>query len=159
MKEELPKHPDRQRTLLQKIFDAKEWQLLFTPPYTPEAQPIEKVWAYVKHHIASLFTGKRNADTLLVDTILAFYGDPHHAHDGVTPERCRDVIQHVRKWCDDFIDKNMYPGGNLESLATYLRMNPSEEAASDQIEDQHEEEIEQLEPDIFDFLPSDDDED
>ena len=45
LKEEIPKHPDRQRTLLQKIFDVKEWQLLFTPPYTPEVQPIEKVWA------------------------------------------------------------------------------------------------------------------
>ena len=89
----------------------------------------------VKHHIASLFTDKRNAESLLVDTIMAFYGDPHHAHEGVTPELCKDLIHHVHKWCDDFIDKNMYPGGDLESLATYLCMNPSEEATSDQIED------------------------
>jgi hypothetical protein len=125
LKEELPKHKEFQITEIQKLFDQEGWQLIYTPPYTPEVQPIEKVWAYVKHIVASNFTSDRTATSLHVDVIMAFYGRPVLNLSGVTPELCQSLIHHAHEWCNQFINDNIYPGGNLSSLATYLKITPN----------------------------------
>ena len=48
LQEYLNINPHYQRSRAQKIFDNEGWQLLFTPPYNSECQPIEKIWAKVK---------------------------------------------------------------------------------------------------------------
>jgi len=147
-------HPECQLSAVQKIFNQKGWQLIFTPPYTPQCQPIEKVWAYVKHHIASVFEPNRNAAVLLSQTILAFYGDPFSDWPGVTEEFCQSIINHSYKWCDQFIDMHMKEGGNLFTLAAHLSENPVEEAVPvgilDEIEGAREEGENEL-YDVFDF--------
>jgi hypothetical protein len=100
LKVELPKHPEFQTTEIQKLFDQEGWQLIYTPPYTPEVQPIEKIWAYVKSIVASHFTPNRTASSLHIDIIMAFYGHPLQDHPGVTPEFCQSVITHAFKWCN-----------------------------------------------------------
>jgi len=152
---ELSKHPERQRTAVRRMFDERGWQLIYTPPYTPEAQPIEKVWAYVKHVVASVFTVKRTAKSLHVDLIMAFYGAPPSLHPGVTPELCSSLLDHAYEWCDQFIHDHIRPGGNLSSLAAWLQENPQEEAVPDEDDDAKQgvgEEVEQDQYDVFEFI-------
>jgi transposase len=154
LKAELAKHPERQRTEVKKLFDERGWQLIYTPPYTPQVQPIEKVWAYVKHHIASLFTPNRSEAVLLTHTILAFYGDPPHLHSGVTAELCQSLINYSNHWCDQFIHHHIKENGDLSSLANWLNENPLEEPVEDESEDEREgarEEGENEMYDVFDF--------
>ena len=154
LKMELAKHPERQITEIKKLFDERGWQLIYTPPYTPEVQPIEKVWAFVKNYIASLFTPHRTFSILITHTILAFYGDFPSLHYGVTGELCQSIINNSYKWCDDFISHHMIAGGDLSSLATWLNNNPQEEVMEDESEDEKEgarEEAEEEVYDIFDF--------
>jgi len=147
-------NPQRQRSAVQKFFDSKGWQIIWTPPYTPQTQPIEKVWGYAKHFIASIFSPSRNLSVLLEDTLQAFYGEPPSDHPGVTTELCQKVISHTYRWCDDFINLHMHDGGNLSTLATHLQNNPDEEAVpvenDDQIDGAREEGENEIQ-DIFDF--------
>lgn len=146
--------PDTQLSAIQKIFNRRGWQLIFTPPYTPQCQPIEKVWAYVKHHIASLFEPHRSVSVLLTHTILAFYGDPLSNHPGVTEDLCQSLINHSYKWCNQFINLYMKEGGDLSTLAESIRDNPLEEAVpvetSDEVEGAREEGENEV-YDVFDF--------
>jgi transposase len=154
LKVELAKHPERQRTEVKKLFDERGWQLIYTPPYTPQVQPIEKVWAYVKHHIASLFTPNRSETILLTHTILAFYGDLPHLHSGVTAELCQSLINYSNKWCNQFIHHHIKEDGDLSSLANWLNENPLEESVEDESEDEIEGAREEGENEvycIFDF--------
>ena len=158
LKKELPKHKEYQTTQIQKLFDSEGWQLIYTPPYTPEVQPIEKVWAYVKHMVASHFTPNRTPSSLQIDIIMAFYGNPSLNVSGVTFQFCQSLINHSYKWCDRFIDKHIYPGGNLSSLAQYLREHPGQEAVPDENQDINDgvaEEVEENNLDIFDFPAED----
>jgi transposase len=152
LKLELVKHPDRQRTEMKRLFDEKGWQLIYTPPYTPEVQPIEKVWAYIKHFIASLFTPHRTASILLTNTILAFYGDPPSLHPGVTPELCSSLIDHSNAWCNQFIHHHIKENGDLQSLANWLNENPQEEAIEDENQDIQDGAIEEEEKEQFDIF-------
>jgi transposase len=159
LKLELVKHPDRQRTEVRRLFDERGWQLIYTPPYTPEVQPIEKVWAYVKHHIASLFTPHRTPCILITHTILAFYGDPPHLHPGVTAELCSSLIDHSQKWCNQFIHHHIKEEGDLASLATWLNNNPQEEEVENENDDIIQGAIQEADDkhyDIFDFPGGDD---
>jgi transposase len=154
LKVELPKHKEFQTTEVQRMFDELGWQLIYTPPYTPETQPIEKVWAYVKHIVASHFTPLRTASTLHVDLIMAFYGGDPLSPPGVTAEFCQSVIKHSLQWCNQFISRHVYPGGNLSSLAQWVHEHPEQEAVTDENQDivdgliQEEEEVQY---DIFEF--------
>jgi len=154
-------HPETQRSEIENLFFQRGWQIIWTPPYTPETQPIEKVWAYTKNYIASLFTPNRTPSILVIQTILAFYGDLSTGHEGVTAVLlCQKLIFHTFKWCDYFINLHMHDGGNLSTLATHLQNNPLEEEVPVEIDDQIanarvEEEKENF--DIFDFDNANDD--
>lgn len=152
LKVELVKHPERQRTEVQRLFDERRWQLIYTPPYTPEVQPIEKVWAYIKHFIASLFTPHRTASILLSHTILAFYGDPPSIHPGVTAELCSSLIDHANEWCNQFIHHHIKERGNLQTLSQWLADNPQEEAIEDEIEDMKQGAVEEEDNEQFDIF-------
>jgi transposase len=155
---ELPKHKEFQTTEIQKLFDRERWQLIYTPPYTPEVQPIEKVWAYVKHIIASQFTPSRTKVSLHVDVIMAFYGNPHDNYPGITEEFCQSVIDHSLKWCNQFINDHIFPGGNLSSLAQWIEEHPEEEGVEDANEDIIEGAIEEEVREGYDVFEFQDDE-
>ena len=71
---------------------AKElgWQVVFTPPYWPEFQPIELFWAAVKGYVASLYRMDRSMPELREQLFKGFekYG---------TPECCANLIGSARK--------------------------------------------------------------
>jgi transposase len=156
---EIQKNPQNQIEKLKEIFDPLGWKLVYTPPYTPETQPIEKVWAFVKNYVAKNFNSDKNMENLIKMIKRGFYGFSDENHPGVTPDLCNKIIIHCYNWCNDFIDKNMYSGGNLSTLANYLNENNEEIIPnldnSIMIEAEREEE-EERNRDIFDF-PSDED--
>jgi hypothetical protein len=149
-----------QITEIEKKFNFIGWQIIWTPPYTPETQPIEKIWAFIKNYIANNNKCGRKMDKLLKLITKAFYGNNSGSHQGVTVDLCNKIINHCYNWCNDFIDKNIHSGGNLTSLATYLHENEGPILPSSDesliIEAEREEE-EHKNYDIFDF-PSDEDE-
>ena len=118
------------------------------------------MWATVKNYVAKNNKIDRNKNKLIKQITRGFYGYPKGNYAGVTPKLCNDLINHCYKWCDDFIDKNMHPGGNLNSLALHLQENNEEiSPVSDDnviIEAEREEEGEKT-YDVFNF-PSDEDE-
>ena len=134
--------PQTQRSEIQNLFHDKGWQIIWTPPYTPETQLIEKIWAYTKHFIAKLDSPLRTLQSLLRDALKAFYGDPSNHHDGVTGALCPSLIFRTHQWCIAFIDKHMHKGENLASLAAHPAANPLEEALPLEIDDEIDDEIE-----------------
>ena len=67
-------------------------QILRTPPYHPELQPIETCWGILKNQIA------RNCD-FTMDNLLK---QLDHAFDGVTAKTCSRLIRKIQKIEDDF---------------------------------------------------------
>lgn len=67
-------------------------EVLRTPPYHPELQPIETCWAIVKNRIA------RNCDFTMANLISQLDG----AFSGVTAKTCSGLIKKIRGIEDDF---------------------------------------------------------
>jgi transposase len=67
-------------------------EVIRTPPYHPELQPIETCWAVVKNHIA------RNSDFTMKNLIEQLDA----GFDKVTGETCAKIIEEVRKIEDEF---------------------------------------------------------
>jgi hypothetical protein len=55
-------HPGLFDTRIQREFRQRGWKLIFTPPYCPQFQPIELVWAFAKRHVACSYFYKRTMD-------------------------------------------------------------------------------------------------
>ena len=70
---------------------AAQWgcDILRTPQYHPELQPIELAWGIAKSHIAETQTGDY--------TLKSLRGRLHPAFDQVTPEICKNIFRHVRQ--------------------------------------------------------------
>ena len=67
-------------------------EVIRTPPYHPELQPIETCWGVVKNHIA------RNSDFTMKNLIEQLDA----GFDKVTGKTCTEIIKDVRKIEDDF---------------------------------------------------------
>lgn len=66
-----------------------ECEVLRTPQYHPELQPIEHVWGIVKSDIASTQTGRYTMASLQERLVPAF--------QKITPKTCQSIFAHVRK--------------------------------------------------------------
>ncbi len=71
---------------IDRIFRENGHTVICTPPYHPEFQPIELVWANVKRHIAANQTFKIKDLGDLTERALA----------QVTPEKCRSYVDKYR---------------------------------------------------------------
>ena len=84
--EYLKTRPELQHSRLQALFEELGYKLVFTPPYTPSVQPIELVWAYMKHCVSDSFRPGRTMLETLRDIHDGFYGceeeDGREAHEG-----------------------------------------------------------------------------
>ena len=57
-------HPETNRTQVAKLMAQHKHELIYTPPYLPGVQPIERLWVYVKNHVASQYrTGRMMRDS------------------------------------------------------------------------------------------------
>ncbi|CAF4177578.1 unnamed protein product [Rotaria sordida] len=106
-------YPDLQKTLLEKLFEQKSLAakvdvpdfhyVILTPPYSPQLQPIELVWSYVKRYVAKQFTSSRTVQQLIEQTKKGFYGDGGD-HEGISTEMVRNMIEHAHKYCNMLIN-------------------------------------------------------
>jgi hypothetical protein len=71
----LRKHsPKRLMTSLEILFAEKKWNLIFTPPYMPKFQPIERCWGYCKNGVAQEYAKKRSLAATHAQLLDMFYG-------------------------------------------------------------------------------------
>ena len=77
---------------IDEIAEKKGHQLLRTPPYHPELQPIETCWAVVKNAVA------RNCDFTMANLRVQI----EQAFEGVSEKTCRGLVQKIREVEDAF---------------------------------------------------------
>lgn len=134
----LDAHPEHQRSRAQKQFDAEGWQLIFTPPYNSECQPIEKVWAYVKGFVARAYKEGRTLEMLRQQTLDGFYGAQDGGHAGVSPELCSKYINHCQRYCDLFVKENIPGALCLDDLKAENVTRPVPEEIDVDVADEQE---------------------
>jgi len=105
--------------------DANKHHLIYTPPYLPGVQPIERLWAYVKNYVASQYQSGRTMSQLLEQTYKGFYGDGQH-HTGVTAELSADVIRHSQDYYNYLIQQDDSLDGDIHSFKTELPAMPTD---------------------------------
>eukprot|EP01029_Cantina_marsupialis_P017919 TRINITY_DN404_c1_g1_i2.p1 TRINITY_DN404_c1_g1~~TRINITY_DN404_c1_g1_i2.p1 ORF type:complete len:426 (+),score=102.57 TRINITY_DN404_c1_g1_i2:161-1438(+) len=120
--------PHRTKTELQNFFDKTyeatgvKHELIFTPPFCPQYQPIELVWAQVKNFVASTNFPGRTKMQLFTDICTAFYGGTMKIHnhtlstDGVTPLNCQNYIRHMLYECNKSIALDAHLSGTIHDL-------------------------------------------
>lgn len=135
----LDAHPEHQRSRAQKQFDAEGWQLIFTPPYNSECQPIEKVWAYVKGFVARAYQEGRTLEMLRQQTLDGFYGAEGGSHAGVSSDLCSKYINHSQRYCDLFIKEHIPGALCLDDLKTENVAGPAAHEVDEDIADEQEE--------------------
>ena len=70
-------------------------ELLYTPPYVSELQPIELIWAYTKSLVARQSHRSRTVDEAAIQT--------RQAMDKVNNQLCRKVIGHCHRWIQRYM--------------------------------------------------------
>ena len=119
----LNENPDYQKTKVTQLFNRYEYNLLYTPPYTPTTQPIEKVWGYVKNYVARLYSNGRTIGQLRNQTLTGFYGEIDENHPGVTAEFCNDVIEKSHRWCNNFLKEDGVLNGSIDNVTFNSEMD------------------------------------
>lgn len=124
----LKKNPQYQQDKLMSLFKSKNWQIIYTPPYTPSLQPIELLWAEVKRRVANRFKYGRSIKETRLQMLDAFYGiegmeeteneteDQRKVRLGVTPELVKSYIDHSIKACQEFLDADQTLTGTIRNI-------------------------------------------
>src|SRR5690606_22625135 len=68
----LAEHPDHNRTVVEQLMNDKGYSLIYTPPFCPEVQPIELLWAEVKRYVADRCFLKRSPSEARAQTEAGF---------------------------------------------------------------------------------------
>ena len=101
------------------------FDIIWTPPYCPQVQPIELLWAYVKNRIARDWYTGRNMKGLLEQLFVVFYGGDRRpfglwenalVYKPVDGELCQKIVGHTHKECQILIDRDEFLGGTIERL-------------------------------------------
>ena len=95
VKQHLAQHPEINTTVPQQLMSDAGYELLYTPPYISQLQPIELIWAFTKALVARQSHRSRTTDEAAAQT--------RKAMDKVTAALCQSVIDHCHKWIDAFI--------------------------------------------------------
>jgi transposase len=104
VKEHLKQNPDINTTVPQQLMHDAGYELLYTPPYVSELQPIELIWALTKGLVARQSDRSHTAETTAIHT--------RQAMDSVTATICKRVISHCHKWIQAFMQSD--EGGSLQ---------------------------------------------
>jgi len=91
----LDQHPDYNRTVVEQLFDDAGHSLVYTPPFCPEVQPIELLWAKVKRYVADRATHNRSVTEAREQTEEGF--------EQITKMFCNSIIKHCHDWIDTFL--------------------------------------------------------
>jgi transposase len=113
-KAHLAAHPDINTTVPQQLMADKHYELLYTPPYVSDLQPIEMIWAFTKAVVARQSHRTRTAHACAVQT--------REAMECVTAELCQKQIQHCHGWIERFMQSE--EGGNLQQFGSLQALMP-----------------------------------
>lgn len=113
-------HPELNRTEVFKLFVQHRHELLYTPPYQPGVQPIERLWGYVKNYVAAQYKSGRTMRELIAQTYAGFYGDSEK-HAAVDAAMALRVIRHSWEFCDYLIEQDDSLDGTIHDLHTQSR--------------------------------------
>jgi hypothetical protein len=107
VKQHLKEHPEINTTVPQQLLSDAGYEMLYTPPYVSQLQPIELIWAFTKSLVARQSHRTRSVQEAAVQT--------RQAMDAVTAQLCRKVITHCHTWIDTFMHSDA--GGSLQQYA------------------------------------------
>lgn len=91
----LDQHPDHNRTVVEQLMDDAGHSLIYTPPFCPEVQPIELLWAAVKRYVANRATHNRSLTEAREQTEQGF--------EQITKMFCNSIVKHCHDWIDRFL--------------------------------------------------------
>jgi hypothetical protein len=103
VKQHLAAHPEINTTVPQQLLNDAGYELLYTPPYVSDLQPIELIWGFTKSIVARQSTRTRSVHEVAVQT--------RHAMDQVDAELCRKLIARMHRWIQQFMHSE--EGGSL----------------------------------------------
>ena len=83
-------------------------RIIYTPPFCPEVQPIELLWATVKRKVAERATLHRSMTDTREQTEEAF--------ESVTKMQCNDIVKHCHDWMDGWLSSDA--AGDLQQFRT-----------------------------------------
>jgi hypothetical protein len=113
-KQHLAEHPEINTTVPQQLMEDQNYELLYTPPYVSDLQPIEMLWAFTKAIVARQSHRTRTAHACAVQT--------REAMEQVTAELCQKQISHCHKWIDAFMQSE--EGGSLQQFGSLQVLQP-----------------------------------
>jgi hypothetical protein len=108
VKEHLAAHPEINTTVPQQLMSDQKYELLYTPPYVSDLQPIEMIWAFTKALVARQSHRSRTAHACAVQT--------REAMERVTAELCQKQIAHCHAWIERFMQSE--EGDSLQQFGT-----------------------------------------
>jgi len=108
VKAHLKLHPDINKTKVDKLLLPHGHSIVWTPPFVPEVQPIELIWAHVKLQVAAQYTLKRTIEMTRQQTDDAF--------DTITTTMIQTRIDHCHRWIDAFMQTD--EAGSLRQYGT-----------------------------------------
>jgi transposase len=120
VKQHLAAHPEINTTVPQQLMDDAGYELLYTPPYVSDLQPIEMIWAFTKSFVARQSHRTRTAHACAVQT--------REAMEQVTAELCQKQIRHCHEWIEEFMQSEQ--GGSLQQ---FMDLEALQHAAPEQL--------------------------
>jgi transposase len=79
--------PERLECKFEALLKDHEFEVLWTPPYCPDLQPIELFWAAGKNHVAMLFSAKRTMKETVKQLREGWYGSFEVVQPGETRKK------------------------------------------------------------------------
>ena len=112
----LDAHPDHNRTVVEQLMTDAGHTLVCTPPFCPEVQPIELLWAAVKRYVADRSTHNRSITEARQQTEEGF--------EKITSMFCNNVVKHCHDWIDGFLQtpeaEDLQQCGTLAGVIKHL---------------------------------------
>lgn len=105
----LQRNPHISRTQTDDLLDPEQHRVVWTPPYTPEFQPIELLWARVKNAVAQQSLLTRRMDETRHHTESAFAR--------ITANECTDMVRHAHDEITAWMRKDS--SGSLSQYADF----------------------------------------
>jgi hypothetical protein len=114
----LQQHPNHNRTVVEQLMDDAGHSLVYTPPFCPEVQPIELLWAEVKSYVAQRSTHNRSITEAREQTEEAF--------EKVSKMFFNNIIKHCHDWIDSFLTtdaaEDLAQCGSLAGVIKHLSL-------------------------------------
>jgi hypothetical protein len=118
IKKWLGEHSDANRTVVEQLMDDAGHTLVFTPPFCPEVQPIELLWAKVKRYVADRSTHNRSMTEAREQTEQAF--------EQISHMFCNSIVKHCHDWIDSWLEteaaQDLQQCGTLAGVIKHLSL-------------------------------------